>query len=160
MFRVSIAGTVAAGLLVAPWCTGAVAQNAPSATTPTPKVADTKKPASSGLAAARERQKNCGAEWKEAKAAGKVEKGMTWPEMLECLRQAADLHSTASASKLTLKAEGVGESLCLADALRCHPEPGRRASTASRWHQTWPPPARMTQSSALRRAKIETWRQN
>src|SRR3974390_648054 len=37
MFRVSIAGTVAAGLLVAPWCTGAVAQNAPVATTPTPK---------------------------------------------------------------------------------------------------------------------------
>jgi len=68
---------------------------------PRRNVADTKKPASSGLAAARERQKKCGAKWKEAKAAGKVEKGMTWPEMLECLRQAADLHSTASASKLT-----------------------------------------------------------
>lgn len=27
-----------------------------------------------------------------------------------------------------LKSEGVGESLCLADALECHPEPGRRAA--------------------------------
>ena len=25
-----------------------------------------------------DRQKKCGAEWKEAKAAGKTEKGMTW----------------------------------------------------------------------------------
>jgi hypothetical protein len=39
-----------------------------------------KKPASGGLAAARERQKKCGAEWKEAKKAGKVEKGMKWPQ--------------------------------------------------------------------------------
>jgi hypothetical protein len=28
----------------------------------------------------RERQKTCGAEWKEAKAAGKIEKGMKWPQ--------------------------------------------------------------------------------
>jgi len=27
-----------------------------------------------------DRQKKCGAEWKEAKAAGKTEKGMTWPK--------------------------------------------------------------------------------
>jgi len=33
-----------------------------------------------GQLAARERQKKCAAEWKEAKAAGKVEKGMTWPK--------------------------------------------------------------------------------
>ena len=33
-----------------------------------------------GLMAMRERQKKCGAEWKEAKAAGKVEKGMKWPK--------------------------------------------------------------------------------
>jgi hypothetical protein len=30
--------------------------------------------------AARERQKKCGAEWREAKKAGKIEKGMTWPK--------------------------------------------------------------------------------
>ncbi len=33
-----------------------------------------------GQIAARERQKKCAAEWKEAKAAGKVEKGMKWPQ--------------------------------------------------------------------------------
>ena len=33
-----------------------------------------------GQKAARERQRQCGQEWKEAKAAGKVEKGMTWPK--------------------------------------------------------------------------------
>ncbi len=31
-------------------------------------------------AAARARQKQCGTEWKEARAAGKVEKYMTWPK--------------------------------------------------------------------------------
>ncbi len=35
---------------------------------------------SAGRRAVRERQKQCGAEWKEARAAGKVEKGMTWPK--------------------------------------------------------------------------------
>jgi type IV secretory pathway VirB6-like protein len=35
---------------------------------------------SAALAATRERQRKCGAEWREAKAAGKVEKGMTWPK--------------------------------------------------------------------------------
>jgi len=30
--------------------------------------------------AERERIKKCGAEWKAAKAAGKVEKGMKWPQ--------------------------------------------------------------------------------
>jgi uncharacterized protein (DUF2237 family) len=36
--------------------------------------------ATAGQLAARERQKKCGAEWKEAKAAGKIEKGMKWPQ--------------------------------------------------------------------------------
>jgi len=44
------------------------------------KSAKPKKPPSPGQLAARERQKKCGAEWKEAKAAGKIEKGMTWPK--------------------------------------------------------------------------------
>jgi hypothetical protein len=35
---------------------------------------------SAGQLAMRERQKKCGAEWKEAKAAGKIEKGMKWPQ--------------------------------------------------------------------------------
>ena len=36
--------------------------------------------ASAGRRAVRERQKQCGAEWREARAAGKVEKGLTWPK--------------------------------------------------------------------------------
>jgi hypothetical protein len=39
-----------------------------------------KRQPSAGLMAARERQKKCGAEWKEAKAAGRIEKGMKWPQ--------------------------------------------------------------------------------
>ena len=33
-----------------------------------------------GQSAARERQRKCGAEWKEAKAGGKVAAGMKWPQ--------------------------------------------------------------------------------
>ena len=39
-----------------------------------------KKPPSAGQQAMHERQKKCGAEWKAAKKAGKIEKGMTWPK--------------------------------------------------------------------------------
>ena len=35
---------------------------------------------SEGRAASAARQKECGADWKAAKAAGKVEKGMKWPQ--------------------------------------------------------------------------------
>jgi hypothetical protein len=40
----------------------------------------TKRQPSAGQLAARERAKKCGAEWQEAKAAGKIEKGMKWPK--------------------------------------------------------------------------------
>jgi len=40
----------------------------------------TKKGPSAGQLAARERQTKCAAEWKETKAAGKTEKGTTWPK--------------------------------------------------------------------------------
>jgi flagellar biosynthesis component FlhA len=36
--------------------------------------------ASAARAAVRERQKQCGAEWRQARKDGKVEKGMTWPK--------------------------------------------------------------------------------
>jgi hypothetical protein len=39
-----------------------------------------KRPPSAGQMAVRERAKKCGAEWQEAKAAGKIEKGMKWPK--------------------------------------------------------------------------------
>jgi hypothetical protein len=38
------------------------------------------KPQSPAMAAMHERQKKCGADWRAAKAAGKVEKGMKWPQ--------------------------------------------------------------------------------
>jgi uncharacterized low-complexity protein len=75
MLRIVIATALAASL-----ATAAAAQNAPAPSAPAPTATTAKKPASGGLAAARERQKKCGAEWKEAKAAGKVEKGMSWPK--------------------------------------------------------------------------------
>lgn len=76
MLRTLFAAVVAAGLIAAP-----VAGLGPSAQAQTtaPDKKEAKKP-SGGLAAARERQKKCAVEWKEAKAAGKVEKGMTWPK--------------------------------------------------------------------------------
>ena len=56
-------------------------RRADHATGRTPKqTAKPKKPPSPGQIAARERQKKCGAEWKAAKAAGKIEKGMKWPQ--------------------------------------------------------------------------------
>lgn len=33
-----------------------------------------------GQKSARQRQRQCGQEWREAKKAGKVQKGMTWPK--------------------------------------------------------------------------------
>jgi hypothetical protein len=40
----------------------------------------TKRQPSAGQMAVRERAKKCGEEWREAKAAGKIEKGMKWPK--------------------------------------------------------------------------------
>jgi hypothetical protein len=42
--------------------------------------AEKKEKASSARTAVRERQKQCGSEWREAKKGGKIEKGMTWPK--------------------------------------------------------------------------------
>jgi hypothetical protein len=76
MKRSIVAAAVAAALITAPLViTSATAQTS-AATTQT----KTKKPPSGGQKAMRERQRKCGAEWKAAKAAGKVEKGMTWPK--------------------------------------------------------------------------------
>ena|SRR6476661_3818658 len=87
MFRTIIAAAIAVGMMTAPVAIGsAAAQTAtPGASKPASAPASTpastsKKPASAGQQAMHERQKKCGAEWKEAKAAGKVEKGMTWPK--------------------------------------------------------------------------------
>jgi hypothetical protein len=76
--RVAFA-TMFAGLIAAPWPVLAQTSTpAPgSSTTVAPKPKRTPTP---GQIAARERQKKCAAEWKVAKDAGKVEKGMKWPQ--------------------------------------------------------------------------------
>lgn len=53
-----------------------------------------KKPLSAGLKAWHERQKKCGAEWKEAKAAGKIEKNQTWPKFLSACNKRLKSAST------------------------------------------------------------------
>ena len=79
MSKALFAAVLAAGLIAAPL--PSFAQNPPAQTAaPEKKQVKPKKPPSAGLLAARERQKKCGAEWKEAKAAGKIEKGMKWPK--------------------------------------------------------------------------------
>jgi hypothetical protein len=81
MTKTMFAVLVAAGLMAAPLpqlVSTAAAQAAQPA--PEKKAATPKKEPSAGMQAMRERQKKCGAEWKEAKAAGKTEKGMTWPK--------------------------------------------------------------------------------
>lgn len=82
MYRRILAFTIAAGLMTASW--PALAQSGTAQTAqPSAPAAAKAKPARAqtpGQLAARERQKKCGAEWKAAKAAGKVEKGTTWPK--------------------------------------------------------------------------------
>ncbi len=73
MSKSLLAALLAAGLIAAPL---AVLTRTAAAQTD----AKTAKPPSAGQAAMHERQTKCGAEWKAAKAAGKVEKGMKWPQ--------------------------------------------------------------------------------
>ena len=81
MSRRIFAAVLAAAMLAAP-----LSMPTPgTAATATPPAADksvkkAKKPPTAGQLAARKRQKECGAEWKAAKKAGKIEKGMTWPK--------------------------------------------------------------------------------
>ena len=80
MHKVMFAAALAVGLITAPmpqFVSTAAAQQQSSASE---KTAKTKKEPSAGQLAARERQKKCAAEWKEAKAASKIEKGTTWPK--------------------------------------------------------------------------------
>jgi hypothetical protein len=66
-----------------------------------------KKEPSTGQLATRERQKKCGAEWKEAKAANKIEKGTTWPKFWSAcnkrLKSAANRPSVRASRKCAHK---------------------------------------------------------
>ena len=86
MTKFVFAAVLAAGLIAAPLLPltqgAAFAQVDAKKETKTEAKTETKakKEPSAGMLAMRERQKKCGAEWKEAKAAGKIEKGQKWPQ--------------------------------------------------------------------------------
>lgn len=88
--RTFAVAVLAAGLVASPWSmqpgsvlSSAAAQTAAPAVQAAPgnstATAKTKKPPSAGQVAMHERQKKCAAEWKQAKAGGKLEKGAKWP---------------------------------------------------------------------------------
>ncbi|MGH6727835.1 MAG: hypothetical protein ACREB8_15035 [Pseudolabrys sp.] len=77
MIKIMFAAALGIGLLAAPL--PAAAQGAP-AKQEMKKESKAKKPPTAAQLAERERIKKCGAEWKAAKAAGKIEKGMKWPQ--------------------------------------------------------------------------------
>ena len=78
MTKMIFAAMLAAGLIAAPL--PMQTQPAAAQTQTDKKETKAKKPPSVGVLAMRERQKKCGAEWKEAKAASKIEKGQKWPQ--------------------------------------------------------------------------------
>jgi hypothetical protein len=83
MLKTMCAGLLAAALIAAPLpmlAPGAGAQGAKADAPAKSKKATAKKPPSAGQQAMHERQKKCGAEWKAAKKAGKIAKGMKWPQ--------------------------------------------------------------------------------
>ena len=79
MNKTILSAALAAALIAGPFTQIGLAQTAPAASSAVPAKKDASK-TSAVVAAMRERQKKCGADWKEAKAAGKVEKGATWPK--------------------------------------------------------------------------------
>ena len=75
-----VTAAIAASLLIAAPVSLQAQTTTPAATEKPAKTAKPKREMSPGQAAMRERQKKCGAQWKEDKAAGKVAKGQTWPK--------------------------------------------------------------------------------
>jgi hypothetical protein len=77
MSKTLFAALLAAGLIAAPLPALLQTAAAQTAQPADQKQAKVKKPPTAAQLAERERIKKCGAEWK---AAGKVEKGMKWPQ--------------------------------------------------------------------------------
>jgi len=80
MHKIMFAAALAVGLITAPMPQLMSTVAAQQQATAPDKSAKPKKEPSPGQVAARERQKKCAAEWKEQKAANKIEKGATWPK--------------------------------------------------------------------------------
>jgi len=77
MYKAMLAVVLAAMVLAAPL---PLSLSTASAQQPSKTSTKAKREPSAGQIAARERQKKCAAEWKEAKTANKIEKGATWPK--------------------------------------------------------------------------------
>jgi len=86
MKSILTAAIVGIALMAAPLAT----QPAQAQQTKAEKSTKAKKPLTPGQKAARERQKKCRAEWKASKAAGKVQKGMTWPKYWSACNKKAE----------------------------------------------------------------------
>lgn len=80
VYKAMLAAVLAAGLIAAPLLAPSAAAQYSTPAAKSESKAKTKKPPTAAQLAARERAKKCGAEWKEAKAAGTIEKGMKWPQ--------------------------------------------------------------------------------
>ncbi len=80
MIRRIAAATIVAALVAAPLTFASRPAGAQTTAPATTTQAKPKRTVSAAQQAMRERQKKCGAEWKADKAAGKIEKGMTWPK--------------------------------------------------------------------------------
>ena len=79
MKKTILSAALSISLVAGPLVQGGAAQTATPAPAAIPATKDASK-TSPAVAAMRDRQKKCGAEWKDAKAAGKIDKGMTWPK--------------------------------------------------------------------------------
>jgi hypothetical protein len=80
MYKLTFAAVLATGLIAAPLSPLMQTAAAQATQSEPTKNAKTNNPPSAGQLAARERQKKCATEWKEAKAAGKVDKATKWPQ--------------------------------------------------------------------------------
>ena len=86
MFRLGFSALVAAVIVFAPAAISPqLSDQARAETTEKADKAKTtkqrkKRELTKGQKAARERQRQCGREWREARKAGKIEKGQTWPK--------------------------------------------------------------------------------
>jgi hypothetical protein len=82
MNKAIFAAVLAAGLIAAPLpvLTQTATAQVQTDKKETKKETKAKKEPSAATLAMRERQKKCGAEWKEAKTTGKIEKGQKWPQ--------------------------------------------------------------------------------
>ena len=107
MHKVVFAAALAVGLITAPmsqFVSSAAAQQANAE-----KNAKTKKEPSAGQLATRERQKKCGAEWKEAKASNKIEKGTAWPKFWSACNKRLKSAANCTQKRAHKKTEGIGE---------------------------------------------------